>query len=112
MRQLSSRLARDAGSVTAELATTLPVFVMLLALMASVAAGQVLRAKMAALAADAARARAIGEIFLEPVGSRVTYSSGEPGFVCATAATDFQLPVLRRGGLLVSEIACTKQLGR
>ena len=66
---------------------------------------------MIALAAEAARARVIGEVFREPAGSRVVYSSGEPGFVCATASTDFQVPVLNRGGLLVSEKACAKQLG-
>lgn len=112
MRHPNSRISTEAGSVTAELATTLPVFVMLLALLASVAAGQVLRVNMVALAADAARARAIGEVFREPLGSRVAYSSGDAGFVCATATTELQLPFLREGGLLVIEKACAKQLGR
>lgn len=112
MRQPSNRLAGDAGTVTAELAASLPVFVLLLGLLASVAAGQVLRVNMIALAADAARARAIGEQLQTPQGSRIEYSQGVPGFVCATASAKMPLPALAGNELELTEQACAKQLGQ
>ena len=106
------RLAGDAGSVTAELAASLPVFVLLLGLLASVAAGQVMRVNMVVAAADAARAKAVGEPFSPPAGVRLTFAPREQGFVCATAASKLRLLVLAGNDIELAEQACAKQLGQ
>lgn len=106
------RLAGDAGTVTAELAASLPVFVLLLGLLASVAAGQVMRVNMVVAAAGAVRAHAIGEALPPPAGVRITFAPREQGFVCATASSNLRLLVLAGSELEVAEKACAKQLGQ
>ena len=106
------RLAGDAGTVTAELAASLPVFVLLLGLLASVAAGQVMRVNLVVAAADAARAKAVGELLTPPNGTRISYAPGEQGFVCATASSKLRLAALAGSEVELAEQACAKQLGQ
>lgn len=105
-------LAGDAGTVTAELAASLPVFVLLLGLLASVAAGQVMRVNLLLAAADAARAEAIGEALQAQPGTHIEYSPGKPGFVCATASSKLPLLALAGSTLELAEQACVKKLGQ
>ena len=106
------RLSSDErGSVSAEMAVAMPVVIAMLALICSVAAGQIERIRLAELASLAARAEAIGED--PPVADGVTFSKpiASQGDSCVVASASLILPVVGRG-LRVSERSCSRVLGQ
>ena len=88
----------------------MPVVMMLIAVLASVTAGQLQRIELAVLASQAARASAIGESFVPPAGAAIIATTGTPDLKCVQARREVRIPVLNRT-LELSETSCTKELG-
>ena len=106
----SRRFEGESGSVTAELVAVLPIFVMLIGLIAVVGSGQIQRVGLVVAASQGARALAIGET-LPPIGGGkvIQRANGAKGEVCASASS--QLRVLNFGALKLIEESCVRELG-